>query len=286
MSFLIKKSKILLVITIMLAIVMFATPVFAAVQSWSAVRPTYTVTINDEEIDGNTVMNIDGRTMIRASDLQRFGVENTWANNIASFNVPEAGNTTTVNTTNAFDYAKIAKNQVKFYAIVNGKSEFVGNGVVLPNKKLITSRYVWNYNTTGTLRAIDHAGYTVTYENTPLKTGPRLVLLQTNGYNAANHATIATTAPQNGDNIALVGSIAQVSNYMNFSTVKDTFDYNWMTTGDKAYLRTYNDCHITSTGSGMYNAEGKLVGIFLCKGPITGYALSITLADIRAFLEI
>jgi hypothetical protein len=70
---------------------------------------------------------------------------------------------------------------------------------------------------------------------------------------------------------------------VNFSTVKDYFDFNWLTTGDKEYMRTYNNCNQSMQGGAMYNSNGELSGVFAVAG--ANYALAITLEDIKSFLD-
>ena len=253
--------------------------VFAAVQEWTAVKPVYTSYVNGTKVEGMEVMNIDGRTYLQPTALEPFGVTNNYdsVNKVANFTIPSATNNDPIpNIGNTVSWSNLTKQVVRIIK----NNQVVGNGIYIAKDRILTSK---NFQQIGSFVVKDYKGNALTISPVPIKIGERLVLLKTTGAESSNVAELADARPEKGDDVALISSLTQVPNMINFSTVKDYFDFNWLTTGDKEYLRSYNNCSNTMQGGAMFNNDGKLVGVFAVKG--ANYALSITLDDIKSFLD-
>lgn len=250
--------------------------VFAAVQEWKAVKPGYTSYVNGTKVEGMEVMNIDGRTYLQPTALAQFGVTNSYdaVNKVANFTIPQAS--TVPNTGNTVSWSNLTKQIVRIIK----NNQVVGNGIYTAKNQILTSK---SFQNIGSFIVKDYKGNNLTIKPIPIKAGERLVLLETIGATTNNVATLASERPKAGEDIALISSLTAVPNMVNFSTVKDYFDFNWLTTGDKEYMRSYNNCNNSMKGGGMFNNNGELVGVFAVSG--ANYALSITLDDIKSFLD-
>ena len=71
---------------------------------------------------------------------------------------------------------------------------------------------------------------------------------------------------------------------INYSTVKGYYDFNAFTTGDKRYLRTYNNSEQSCEGSPTVNENCEVIGIYMYRG--ANYSLFVDLDDIRGFLNL
>lgn len=252
--------------------------VFAAVQEWKAVKPVYESYVNGVKVSGMEVMNIDGRTYLQPTALSQFGVTNSYdsVNKIANFTIPSATSSTEPNIGNTVSWSGLTKQVVRIIK----NNQVVGNGIYTANNQILTSK---SFQNIGSFIVKDYKGNDLTIKPIPIKTGERLVLLETIGATTNNVATLASERPKAGEDIALISSFTAVPNMVNFSTIKDYFDFNWLTTGDKEYMRSYNNCNNSMQGGGMFNNNGELVGVFAVSG--ANYALSITLDDIKSFLD-
>lgn len=276
-----KKFSFKMLSLIIVLVLVFSSITYAAVQEWKAVKPVYTSYVNGTKVEGMEVMNIDGRTYLQPTALSQFGVTNTYdaVNKVANFTIPVAStvepepNNGGVNTVS--DLTKLV---VRFY---KGNGQFLGNGIWVAEDQILTTKNVWSPSFV--LKAKKYNGDNVTLDPQPIKDGERLVLLKTTGVKSKVVAELADKRPEAKDEIILVGALDTIPNMINFSTVKDYFDFNWLTTGDKEYLRSYNNCNQSCQGSGMYDDSGKLAGVFIYSG--ANYALSVTIDDIKSFLD-
>ena len=268
------KRKISLVLAIVF-ILGISISAMAGVQQWIAAKPGYDVLINNNPVSGNELMNIDGNTYVRMNLLGQYGITSVWdeANRIARFNIPQLpAIEEPAETISILDNQKAS---VRFY---NAQNAFIGNGVWISDELILTTKTIW-----GAAKTIkEYDNNTLTVFSTPVKTSPRLVVIKAK--TTSNYfVTPADETPVKGDTSVLVGSIAQTPNVVNFSTVHDYEDFNLFDSGNKEYLRTNNDVHVTSIGSGIYNANGYLTGIMFAKGGT--YCICVKLADIKSIID-
>ena len=272
------KSKVASVLVIALVFALCFSGVVSAAAGFTVYPPTYDTYVNGQLIAKDNVVVHNGKTMINVSNLESFGVLKNWneSQRIANFFIPNQ----LPNTGNTNSISDLAKSELRFYKNQMSANNFCGNGIFVNEDLVIVPAQVWTPSII--LKAYDYKNTLVNFETQKIAETNRLVLLKTKGYKSDYYATLADTRVEAGDDVVLVGSIAQQPNFYNFSTVKDYFDFNPYTTGDKEYLRTYNNCQQDCIGSGIYNDKGELTGIFYVKG--ANYAISITLGDIESFV--
>lgn len=269
------KNKIFSILVVALVFSLAFGGIVTAAGGVEAFFPTYDTYINGQKIDNSDILVRNGQTHLNISKLESYGVLKNWneQTRTANFFIPNP----LPNNGNSNSISDLAKSGVRFY---KGNGTFLGNGIFLNKDLVIVPKQV--YKPTLILKSLDYKNTEINFEPQVIAQNSRLVLLKTKGYQSDYFAKLATTKPEAGEDIILVGSIQQQPNFYNFSTVKDEFDFNWLTTGDKAYLRSYNNCDSSAIGAGMYTKDGLLGGIFVVKG--ANYAISITLNDINSFV--
>ena len=273
-----KKNKILFLLFSIILI--FSILGISASQSWVAVKPSYDSFVNGEKVNGNEVMNIDGSTYLKARYItEAMGGTTNFTDNKAYFDKGTQGST---ETSNLMDWENIVKANVTLFKNNNkiGNGVFINAGNYNDGSYILVSKNAWK------LRSIiikDYKGDNVTIKAMPIINGERLVLLQTEGYKSNHVSELAEFKAESGKNVAIVSSMLNTVQQVNFSKVKDYFDFNVFTTGDKEYLRTYNSTNMLCVGSPLYDENAKIQGIFIFSG--ANYSLFVTLNDINKFFS-
>jgi hypothetical protein len=259
--------------------------VFAAVQEWKAVKPSYDTYVNGTKVSGMEVMNIDGRTYIQPTSLKPFGITNEYKDDdvdgngkAAFFTIPSASTVepqpNTLNLNSLSDLCKIG-------VMVFSNGQFKGNGLFYEGKYIIIPKSVWQF---GAIVCKDYKNRNIPFKTVPVVSNDSIVLLETNGYTSDYSADVAKENEKSGNDVALISSISGVQNSINLSTIADYKQFNTvLAPQDGIYLRTYNNCNSTELGGGLYNNNNELVGMFIAKGP--NYAIFLPAETINNFLD-
>lgn len=268
-----------------LAIALIATFLFSGIASAAAelVKDVYTVSYG-VKVNGQSVniplLNYQGRTYFptRTDTWSLPGYNIDYKNGEATFDLVQGNdNNQTINLGNEVVYSDLLKSVVYIYK--NGQQ--IGNGYFYAKDKIILSKTAYNL---GSFVIKNYKGETITIKPYQLKSDDRLISVQTTGYESPETLELADAAPKSGEQSNLLCSVAGVPNMVNFSTVKDSFDFNAYTTGDKAYMRSYNNSDISCVGSPAVDSNGKVIGIYFAKG--ANYSIFVDWDDIGRFLDI
>lgn len=272
-----KLSAILAVIFILVVSV----SAFAAVQQWTAVKPTYTAKINGDTVQGEELMNISGNTYVRMNLLNKYGIESQWdaVNKIANFTIPQVNDDTDVPPPVEDATESLLNNQKASVRFYNDDNTFLGNGIWIDQDLILTTKTVWSGATK--VREYDN-NYLVLDTSPVVKESERLIILKSKTKTKYT-VKLSNKNPVAGDTSVLIGSIAETPNVINISTVHDYEDFNIFDSGNKEYLRTNNDVNTTSYGSGIYDSNGLLTGIVFYKG--ANYCICVKLSDIKNIID-